>query len=689
MESKWRSIWLLVVLCSLGCATPQRLPQKMHYRPNTGTDAEKATDIASIHLAAVLVWSWDKVTHDIQPQFTINATSPTSAIQITSTSSNQFQDKTSVSVQAQFGAPTPSSEVASTAKPGTSNIAGAGQANTSASQTDTSKAAGASGSSSPSSSAPSANTAAPAGQGKSTSNTDVSALSDAITELQMTNALFQEAGLLNNYTSGLLQRREYVPYVVRLQLTVLPNHRQEPYDLYVDIALTARPNSDPSSLDNPELEPLIVTPLLVTDSIEETHNVTSEDLARQILAGIQAGSVSAKAGLNFQSVVESVESAVSNRPNSLFSIGKKDISTLRVRLGANRFGNDFELEPRTHSISFVAFVKRSLFHGSGSLLYAYEPIDVSATPTYVDALIDDPKRTPGRLTGTPVKETFVLESWRAAAKSENPTTEIFCPGTQTITYTESDSGITAGSVNGNRDWGNRGVVGYLAAELPDEIIAGKPEKNVITLVSAKSYQNAQGSIPLSFSGISPAIKGKKVKRWYTYVFVDKVNTDTSFNTGDPYINCATSLDSVFVAAPQKAGNAPKPEKAALQTSTVQLAKNQKITVKAAIPANYAAVTLAVRPQSKSNDLKWVMASETAATAGTPGVATGTFDLSASNVAVGAKLDVELIIQGNPTEESKAIPADKSLTVVKTAGAASAGPAAVAPSVKVETTQKPE
>ena len=48
-------------------------------------------------------------------------------------------------------------------------------------------------------------------------------------------ALHQEVQLLNSYIRNAAKRSGYIPYIVRLQITVLPFARNQPYDVYADI----------------------------------------------------------------------------------------------------------------------------------------------------------------------------------------------------------------------------------------------------------------------------------------------------------------------------------------------------------------------------------------------------------------------------------------------------------------------
>jgi hypothetical protein len=593
-RARTSQIATVIILFLCGCSSFQapKRPEVAHYRGSTGDD------IASIHLATILIWSWDNVSHDIQPQFAIKPSSPDSAIAVTSQASSQLSLSNTLTLQAALGANAPHSaapDSATKSDPSSGankETTGNGSGTTSGSQQNSAGSNNATDGSAKTNAASNSGSAKTNGAGtsgdstagsnanvKGNSNrpggTDTLALSDAITQLQMTNALFQEAGLLNNYTAGLIQRRKYIPYVVRIQLTVLPNHRQEPYDLYLTLKMRI---DDSGSV--PVVDPLILVPLLVTDSMESTTSSIAENIASQIQAGISAGKVPASAGVDYRNAIDSINSALSNRPNSLFSIGKIDSTSLRIRVGANRFGNDFELEPKTHSISFVALVSRELFQGN----YLSRQVNIEATPIFRDALFSDPQSTSSGiqgLQGSTTKDSFVLEAQPAIDSPINPTKEIICPGLQTVVYTESETGTT-GTVNGTREWGNRPVVGYLEAQLED--------KEIITFVSSITYRDAKGSIPFTFGRISPALGKRHVKQWGTYMWVDKLRTDASFEKDVPYIDCANHIDSVFV--PFK----PAPVKVAVQ-KVAEPAKDPKGKVKTTVVAP--ASTTASKPAPSS------------------------------------------------------------------------------------------
>ena len=55
-------------------------------------------------------------------------------------------------------------------------------------------------------------------------------------QYQTALSLYQEVQLLNSYVRNAARRSGYIPYIMRLQVTVLPFARNQPYDVYADIA---------------------------------------------------------------------------------------------------------------------------------------------------------------------------------------------------------------------------------------------------------------------------------------------------------------------------------------------------------------------------------------------------------------------------------------------------------------------
>jgi hypothetical protein len=520
---------LLALMSACAALKPPEPPPDTHYRSMNGDE------LASIHLATVLIWPWDNVSHSIQPTFKVNVDSPESAIVVTSSSSSGYRQSNTLDLGVSFAPPLPAEATKSPEQaPGEGGSSDLIQGGSSAPPQG---ASGAGGNSSKGSKNASSGAAPPANKSTGSQPSQASlGLADAITQLDVTNALFQEAGLLNNFTNGLMQRQDYIPYVIRLQVTVLPKHRQEPYDLFLNLGFSLTDGAAAQHVP----KPIIVVPLLVTDSIEASHESISVDLTSALQAQLSAGVSLAKANAELKNTVDIVNSALSNRQNSLFSIGKVDDTTLVVRVGANRFGNDFELEPKTHSISFVMLISRFLFTAAT----LSKEIQITARPIYQDALSTNPKVS--GVEGPAVPETFVLESTPAITTSSDRAFEVWCPPAQTVAVTESSNGVQ-GVIYGVRDWGNRSVIAFLSANVDNQ--------KSIDFASAQTFRTIDGTIPLRFGPIAAVIGKTHVASWDIGLHVSKLRTDASYYTDPqgkqlkPWVDCGDYIDAVFIPAP--------------------------------------------------------------------------------------------------------------------------------------------
>jgi len=219
---------------------------------------------------------------------------------------------------------------------------------------------------------------------------------DPMLKHQAATALYQEVKLLNQYVERAVQRTGYKPFIVRMQVTVLPSARREPYDTYATISFFAADRGEapiiPASIlsvdetkgspnqaqDVKELlqqlppdtsirfntstsaanagidkNPVIV-PLLVTDSIEATlHNQVTERIrqfAFSLLFLIKGwGSQS-----DFQKYSRDVEKVFGRDLNSLLTIGRVTDNTYRVRLGAmQQVAVNYATVPRNHYVTFL------------------------------------------------------------------------------------------------------------------------------------------------------------------------------------------------------------------------------------------------------------------------------------------------------------------------------------------------
>ena len=108
-------------------------------------------------------------------------------------------------------------------------------------------------------------------------------------------ALYQEVQLLNRYVQDAAIPEGFTAYVVRLQVSLLPWARNEPYDAYADISffrgdfchenrIEETPKCDGQTSQNE----VRILPLLVTDDIEAALEARSYDRIRQLALALSA-----------------------------------------------------------------------------------------------------------------------------------------------------------------------------------------------------------------------------------------------------------------------------------------------------------------------------------------------------------------------------------------------------------------
>jgi hypothetical protein len=150
------------------------------------------------------------------------------------------------------------------------------------------------------------------------------------------NALFQFVSLLNADLTSSLVTSGYVPYIVRLKLTIVPYRANLPYDFFARIAFFSSSNCPQAYLrSNPCLEHLPqVIPLLVSDDIERASNSAAAENVRQLAGALNILAPYAQASGNVNSVRDILQSLSGQNYDSTLSVGRDANNTLMVRIGA-------------------------------------------------------------------------------------------------------------------------------------------------------------------------------------------------------------------------------------------------------------------------------------------------------------------------------------------------------------------
>lgn len=163
-------------------------------------------------------------------------------------------------------------------------------------------------------------------------------------------ALFQEVQLLNRYVDGIPTREGYVPYLVRLQITLIPYARHEPYDGYSNISFFLRyQNKTPTQLP-------YVIPLVATDSMEGTLTSSTNETVRQFAIALSGVVQNAQARAALQHFADELHSTTGTDLNSLQTIGRSSDNSIQVRFGAPKSpigSNAYAMVPRTHNVTLL------------------------------------------------------------------------------------------------------------------------------------------------------------------------------------------------------------------------------------------------------------------------------------------------------------------------------------------------
>lgn len=161
-------------------------------------------------------------------------------------------------------------------------------------------------------------------------------------------SLYQEVELINRYIEDAALKRGHVPYLVRLNINLMPKARNLPYDTYFNVSMF-------SQADDAELP--TVLPLLVSDNIEAAMQSRSNSDLLNLAFGLSLLNAGNFGSAGLDSYSENFQSIFGRDMNSLLSVTRSSSNTLKIRLGANlSSGSVYSMIPRNHKISFVVLV---------------------------------------------------------------------------------------------------------------------------------------------------------------------------------------------------------------------------------------------------------------------------------------------------------------------------------------------
>ena len=214
---------------------------------------------------------------------------------------------------------------------------------------------------------------------------------DAMLEYWAATALYQEVQLLNRAVRDAAIPRGYRAYLVRLQLSLLPRRRNEPYDVYTTLsffrppepagaALRAGTNGSSDEAPSPSLayEPPTtslrsgatarsallpgtgpcVLPLVVTDNLESSMQSRSAEDTQRLALSFLGFPGKFATDLEAQLFQKQIQAQLSARDiNSLLTVARLSENSLRVRLGAMQQASaKFAMVPRNHYVTLLVMV---------------------------------------------------------------------------------------------------------------------------------------------------------------------------------------------------------------------------------------------------------------------------------------------------------------------------------------------
>jgi hypothetical protein len=202
---------------------------------------------------------------------------------------------------------------------------------------------------------------------------------DPMLQYLAATALYQEVKLLNTYIRDAAISANHEAYIVRLQLSVFPKRRYEPYDIYATIGLmkeakpgaevtmaqhevgantkvlsrdVASPGSDDGSVQ--------ILPLLVTDNLEGAIRQSSRERIIDIAAAVAVASPAIAAGGSVSVSLDELRRTLARDYNSVYTVARAGEGAMRVRMGAPSVGlEEYAMTARTQNITMLVLAPRS------------------------------------------------------------------------------------------------------------------------------------------------------------------------------------------------------------------------------------------------------------------------------------------------------------------------------------------
>ncbi|HEY1719488.1 MAG TPA: hypothetical protein VGH42_14505, partial [Verrucomicrobiae bacterium] len=171
---------------------------------------------------------------------------------------------------------------------------------------------------------------------------------------------FEQVKLLNRSLQDIPHFKGYIPYIVTIQISLIPHKRDAPFDAYANIGFFTDTNDPPTPPGKESQTIPFIFPLLTTDALEAANDQQNLNQLRQLTASISAAihSVGVQAGVD--QLNQNLDAVNGLNLNSLLTVGKLNQNCVVVRLGArNQPGSKerFSLVPETHNVSLLVLAR--------------------------------------------------------------------------------------------------------------------------------------------------------------------------------------------------------------------------------------------------------------------------------------------------------------------------------------------
>lgn len=183
---------------------------------------------------------------------------------------------------------------------------------------------------------------------------------DPVSAYQAGASLFEQVKLLNRSLQDIPHFKGYTPYIITIQISLIPHKRDAPYDAYANIGFFTDTHDPPTPPGKESQTIPLIYPLLTTDALEAANDQQNLNQLRQLTASLSAAihSVGIQAGAG--QLNQNLNTVNGLNLNSLLTVGKLSQNCMVVRLGARNQPESkdrFSLVPETHNVSLLVLAR--------------------------------------------------------------------------------------------------------------------------------------------------------------------------------------------------------------------------------------------------------------------------------------------------------------------------------------------